>query len=81
MPAAVRVRAAVERVEQRLHALPQLGECFPVGRDRVPGRGVRRDRREIDEMPEKVAQALLTLGVSPDELAEFYEGRAEVTTT
>ena len=64
-------------LEQRRQAISVI-----VGASELVGaHGLHLTDREIDEMPEKVAQALLTLGVSPDELAEFYEGRAEVTTT
>lgn len=36
--------------------------------------GLNLIRRDVCEMPEKIHQALLTLGATPEELDEFYAG-------
>lgn len=36
--------------------------------------GLHLEPGEVDDTPEKVCQALRSLGVVPEELAEFYEG-------
>lgn len=64
-------RLAIE-LEQRRQAIGVI-----VGASELVGaHGLHLTVPEVDEMPERVVQALRTLGVDPDELAEFYEGGA-----
>ena len=57
-------------LEQRRQAIGVI-----VGASELAGpHGLHLTEQEVDEMPERVAQALLVLGVGWDEMAEFYEG-------
>lgn len=60
---------AIER-EQRRQAIATIVEASEL----IGAHGLHLSNPAIDAMPEKVVQALLTLGVNPEELAEFYEG-------
>jgi hypothetical protein len=62
-------KLAIE-LEQRRHAIGVI-----VGASELVGvHGLHLTEQEVGELPEKVVQALLVLGVGWDEMAEFYEG-------